>query len=102
MNRDTGREVASGRYRKSPGFGVAGGLIPNIDVRITRAKYPSRKLSRSLELGAARSSVGHLMFDGLVCDLGIFTHQGVRVGRKRLGRRTLSPYEKLDGKFVYL
>ena len=45
MNIDTGREVASGRYCKSPGFEVARGLIPNIDVRITRAKYPSRKLS---------------------------------------------------------
>ena len=42
-----------------------------------RAKYPSRKPSRSFELGAARSSVGHLMFDGLVCDSGQFTHQGV-------------------------
>ena len=59
MNKDTGREVASGRYRKSPGLGVAGGLIPNVVARITGTKYPSRKLSRSLELGAARSRVGH-------------------------------------------
>ena len=59
MNKDTGREVASGRYSKSPGLEVAGGLIHNIVVQITRAKYPSRKLSRSLELGAARSRVGY-------------------------------------------
>ena len=64
MNKDTGREVASGRYRKSPGLGVAGGLIPNVVARITGTKYPSRKLSpiqgsaqrdRELDIGVLRS-----------------------------------------------
>ena len=85
MNKDTGREVASGRYSKSPGFEVAGGLIPNIVVQITRAKYPSRKLSRSLELGAARSRVGHWSIEVLSvaitpCERGHGSEKGPKRG----------------------
>jgi len=85
MNKDTGREVASGRYRKSPGFGVAGGLILNVVARITGTKYPSRKLSRSLELGAARSRVGHWSIEVLSvaitpCERGDGSEKGPKRG----------------------
>jgi len=40
-------------------------------------KVPIAQAEPHPRLGAARSSVGHLMFDELVCDSGQFTHQGV-------------------------
>ena len=45
MNRDTGREVASGRFSKGPGFGVAGARHHLSVGNNRRVKYPSRKLS---------------------------------------------------------
>ena len=64
MNIDTGREVASGRFSKGPGFGVAGARHQLILTNNRRAKYPSRKLSpiqgsaqrdRELDIGVLRS-----------------------------------------------